>query len=46
LEYAHTHGCPWNDHVCKVAARSGSLDCLEYARAHGCPISLDLRVDS
>jgi hypothetical protein len=25
LEYAHTHGCPWNSRTCMLASRAGSL---------------------
>ena len=37
LEYAHTHGCPWDKGTCKYAARGGYLKCLKYAHEHGCP---------
>ena len=39
LQYAHEHGCEWDERVCTYAAKNGHLDCLTYAREHGCPWS-------
>jgi len=37
LQYAHEHGCPWDEKTCHGAARYGHLECLRYAHEHGCP---------
>ena len=37
LRYAHEHGCPWDEHTCRSAARVGHLEVLRYAHEHGCP---------
>jgi hypothetical protein len=35
LQYAHEHGCPWNELACSCAARHGHLEVLQYAHEHG-----------
>jgi hypothetical protein len=37
LEWAHEHGCPWDEETCRAAAQGGHLDVLKWAREHGCP---------
>lgn len=37
LQYAHEHGCPWDEQVCWKAAFNGHIDCLKYAHQNGCP---------
>jgi len=37
LQYAHEHGCPWNEGVFIAAVSHGHLDCLQYAHEQGCP---------
>ena len=37
LQYAHEHGCPWDESTCYGAVYNGHLECLRYAHEHGCP---------
>ena len=36
LQWAHEHGCPWNDYTCGSAARGGHLKVLQWARKNEC----------
>jgi len=36
LQYAHQHGCWWDELTCEMAAATGHLACLEYAHQNGC----------
>jgi hypothetical protein len=42
LQYAHEHGCPWDEETCAAAAGGDQLECLQYLHEHGCP--WDMRV--
>ena len=37
LQWAHAHGCPWDERTCWLAALGGHLEVLQWARANGCP---------
>jgi hypothetical protein len=37
LQYARSHGCPWDERTTYTAARYNRLTCLKYAVEHGCP---------
>ncbi|AGO85246.1 Ankyrin repeat domain containing protein [Pandoravirus salinus] len=37
LDYARTHGWPWDARLCATAARFSSVKTLRYLRKHGCP---------
>jgi hypothetical protein len=37
LQYAHEHGCPWEQGACSEAAKNGHLVCLQFLHEHGCP---------
>lgn len=37
LQFAHNHGCDWDEEICCRAAANGHLDCLKYAHEQGCP---------
>ena len=38
MKVLHESGCPWDEHVCNLAARNGSIDCLRYVVEHGCEL--------
>lgn len=38
LEYAHTHGCPWDVKTTIAVTKYGRLECLKYALEHGCRV--------
>jgi hypothetical protein len=37
LKWAREQGCPWEEGICRDAAKLGHLEMLQWARAHGCP---------
>ena len=37
LQWAHEHGCPWDEYTCYNAAAEGHLSTLQWAHEHGCP---------
>ena len=37
LQWAKSHGAPWDTYTCAYAARNGHLDILQWARANGAP---------
>jgi hypothetical protein len=37
LQWARANSCPWDEEICKCAAKGGHLDVLLWARANGCP---------
>jgi hypothetical protein len=41
LQWLHTRGFPWNEHVCGAAAHGGHLDVLQWLCAMGCPWGAD-----
>jgi hypothetical protein len=37
LQWAHEHGCPWDESTCANAAEHCHLHVLKWARENGCP---------
>jgi hypothetical protein len=37
LQWAHDHGCPWDEETLHAAKYFGHLEVLRWAREHGCP---------
>jgi hypothetical protein len=42
LQYAHEHGCPWDENTSFNAVANRRVECLLYAHKHGCPWALDV----
>eukprot|EP00966_Prymnesium_polylepis_P084266 1950651-Prymnesium_polylepis.1 len=41
LQYAHEHGCPWDERSAEDAAALGQLDCLHYLLVKGAAFPSD-----